>query len=104
MTERRAFTRAIDELQAVMLVVPSEVVYQPRFTYIWTLGVGRFPKALARRVSRDTALREIADKKVYWNRPVREAVDEFIAEQKSVDELRSQLDARMAEADAAAAD
>ncbi|GAB5548689.1 MAG: DNA-directed RNA polymerase subunit omega [Sandaracinaceae bacterium] len=35
-----------------------------------------------------TALREIADKKVYWNRPVREAVDEFIAEQKSVDELR----------------
>ncbi len=35
-----------------------------------------------------TALREIADQKVYWNRPVREAVDEFIAEQKSVDELR----------------
>ena len=35
-----------------------------------------------------TALREIADKKVYWNRPVREAVTEFIAEQQSVDELR----------------
>ena len=29
-------------------------------TYIWTLGVGRFPDALRRRVSRDTALREIA--------------------------------------------
>ena len=30
------------------------------FTYLWTLGVGRFPDALRRRVGRDTALREIA--------------------------------------------
>ena len=59
-TDRKAFTRAVDELQAAMIVVPSQVVYQPRFTYIWTLGVGRFPKSLARRVSRHTALREIA--------------------------------------------
>ncbi len=58
--DRTAFTRGIDELQAAMLVVPSEVLYQPKFTYIWTLGVGRFPEALVRRVSRDTALREIA--------------------------------------------
>lgn len=57
--ERTAFTRAMDELQAAMIVVPSEVVYQP-FTYIWTLGVGRFPDALRRRVNRDHALREIA--------------------------------------------
>jgi len=56
----RAFSRALDELQAAMLVVPSEVLYQPTFTYIWTLGVGRFPDALRRRVGRDTALREIA--------------------------------------------
>ncbi len=35
-----------------------------------------------------TALREIAAKRVYWNRPVREAVDEFIAEQKVIDDLR----------------
>jgi hypothetical protein len=41
-------------------MVPSDVFYQPKFTYIWTLGVGRFPDALLRRVSRDTALREIA--------------------------------------------
>ena len=26
-----------------MLVTPSEVFYQPKFTYIWTLAVGRFP-------------------------------------------------------------
>jgi hypothetical protein len=59
-TDRTAFARAMDELQAAMIVVPSEVYYQPKFTYIWTLGVGRFPDALTRRVRRDTALREIA--------------------------------------------
>jgi hypothetical protein len=58
--DRTAFNRALDELQAAMIVVPSEVFYQPKFTYIWTLGVGRFPDALVRRVSRATALREIA--------------------------------------------
>ena len=57
---RKAFTSALDELQAAMIVAPSEVFYQPKFTYIWTLGVGRFPDALRRRVSRDVALREIA--------------------------------------------
>jgi hypothetical protein len=59
-TNRAAFTRALDELQAAMIVIPAQVVYQPKFTYIWTLGVGQFPEALVRRVSRDTALREIA--------------------------------------------
>jgi hypothetical protein len=58
--DRTAFTRAVDELQAAMIVVPSEVVYQPKFTYIWTLGVGQFPDALRRRVSRQVAVREIA--------------------------------------------
>jgi len=58
--DRTAFARAIDELQAAMIVVPSQVFYQPKFTYIWTLGIGRFPDALRRRVGRDTALREIA--------------------------------------------
>jgi hypothetical protein len=58
--DRAAFTRALDELQAAMIVVPSEVFYLPKFTYIWTLGVGRFPDALRRRVNRDVALREIA--------------------------------------------
>jgi hypothetical protein len=58
--DRQVFTRGLDELQAAMIVVPSEVFYQPKFTYIWTLGVGRFPDALRRRVGRETALREIA--------------------------------------------
>jgi hypothetical protein len=58
--DRVRFNRAMDELQAAMIVVPSQVFYHPKFTYIWTLAVGRFPDALRRRVSRDTALREIA--------------------------------------------
>ena len=58
--DRKAFNSALDELQAAMIVVPSEVYYLPKFTYIWTLAVGRFPDALRRRVSRETALREIA--------------------------------------------
>ena len=59
-TDRKAFTRAIDELQATMIVIPAEVFYQPKFTYVWTLGVARFPEALQRRVKRDVAVREIA--------------------------------------------
>jgi len=58
--DRAAFNRALDELQAAMLVVPSQVFYQPKFTYIWTLAVGRFPDALQQRMDRDAALRDIA--------------------------------------------
>jgi hypothetical protein len=57
--DRKRFAQAMDELQAAMLVVPSQVLYQP-FTYIWTVAAGRFPDALSKRVSRDRALREIA--------------------------------------------
>ena len=58
--DRAAFTKGLDELQAAMIVVPSQVFYQPKFTYIWTLAVGRFPDQLRKRVSRETAVREIA--------------------------------------------
>jgi hypothetical protein len=58
--DRATFYRALDELQSGMIVIPSDVFYQPKFTYIWTLGVGRFGDALTRRVNRETALREIA--------------------------------------------
>ncbi|MEP6783498.1 MAG: hypothetical protein ABI983_07495 [Acidobacteriota bacterium] len=59
-TDRAIFTRALDELQAAMLVVPSAVYYEPKFTYIWTLGVGRFPEALRKRIKREVAVKEIA--------------------------------------------
>ena len=58
--DRKVFNRALDELQGAMLVVPAEVYYQPRFTYVWTLAVGRFPDELRQKVKRDVALREIA--------------------------------------------
>ena len=58
--DRKLFNRALDELQAAMLVVPSEVYYQPKFTYVWALAVGRFPDHLRKRVNRTIALREIA--------------------------------------------
>jgi hypothetical protein len=58
--DRKTFTAALDELQAAMIVVASQVVYEPKFTYIWELAVGRFPDALTGRVRRDDAIREIA--------------------------------------------
>src|SRR5262245_61262528 len=48
--DRKAFNLALDELQAAMIVMPSEVYYLPKFTYIWTLGIGRFPDAFTRRI------------------------------------------------------
>jgi hypothetical protein len=58
--DRTAFMRAMDELQAAMIVIPSAAAYVPKFTYIWTLGSDRFPDELAKRVDREIALREIA--------------------------------------------
>ena len=58
--DRATFTRALDELQAGMLVIPSAVYYQPKFTYVWTLAISRFPDELRARVRREVALCEIA--------------------------------------------
>jgi len=58
--ERARLSRAIDELQRTMKVVPGDVMYEPVFTYVWTLAEGRFPDELTARVSRADALREIA--------------------------------------------
>ncbi len=59
-TTRARLTKALDKLQRTMKVVPQEVLYQPRFTYIWTLAEARFPKELSKKVSREEAVREIA--------------------------------------------
>jgi len=58
--DRKTFSKAIDELQAAMIVIPSEVLYQPKFTYIWTLSEARFPELPAIKLDRITALEEIA--------------------------------------------
>jgi len=66
-TERAAFTRALDELQRQMKVIPQDVIYEPTFSYIWMLAEDRWPEELRKRsdalgvaARRKTALREIA--------------------------------------------
>jgi hypothetical protein len=58
--DRKAFTQAMDELQAAMIVVPNEVIYDPKFTYSWGLAEERFADRLSQRVSRNVALKEVA--------------------------------------------
>jgi hypothetical protein len=58
--ERGLFTKAIDELQRVFKVIPGEIVYEPKFTYIWTLAESRFQEELATVIDREEALKEIA--------------------------------------------
>ena len=59
-TERQTFNKAIEELQRGFKVIPSDVVYQPLFTYIWSLAEARFQAELETRVSREEGLKEIA--------------------------------------------
>jgi hypothetical protein len=59
-SERKDLTKALEELQRKLKVVPQEVLYVPKFTYIWTLAESRFPIEMAKRVSREEAVRELA--------------------------------------------
>lgn len=58
--DKSDLTKALDELQKRMKVVPQEAVYSPKFTYIWTLAEARFPKEIAVKMSRENALTELA--------------------------------------------
>ena len=58
--EKSDLTKAIDELQKKMKVVPQEVVYVPKFTYVWTLAEARFPEEIEIKMPRDEAVRELA--------------------------------------------
>jgi hypothetical protein len=57
--DKSDLTKAMDELQKRMKVVPQEVVYVPKFTYVWTLAEARFPKELSVKVPRDEAVKEL---------------------------------------------
>jgi len=57
---RPKLSKALDELQKCLKVVPQEVLYQPKFTYIWTLAEARFPKELSKKISREEAVKELA--------------------------------------------
>lgn len=58
--DRVSFNKAMDELQSAMIVIPGEVVYVPKFTYIWTLAEIRFPHPFKAKIKREEALREVA--------------------------------------------
>ena len=58
--EKSDLTKALDELQKKMKVVPQQVLYIPKFTYIWTLAEARFPDEMKLKMSRESALRELA--------------------------------------------
>lgn len=59
--ERRALTKALEDLQRAMKVVPYEVLYEPRFTYLWTLAEERFPEELSESIPREDGVRLIAE-------------------------------------------
>ena len=58
--DRKQFNGALDELQAAMIVIPTDVIYEPKFTYLWGLAGERFPEQLSQNINRSTALREVA--------------------------------------------
>src|ERR1700755_2576193 len=59
-TSRKFMTRALDTLQKHFKIIPSEAVYAPKFSYIWTLPEVRFPEQMAQKVKRKDAIRELA--------------------------------------------
>jgi hypothetical protein len=58
--ERARFNKAIVELQRGFKIIPSEVLYEPSFTYLWSIPEARFPDEIKLTVGREAALREIA--------------------------------------------
>jgi hypothetical protein len=50
----------MDELQRSFKIIPAEVIYQPTFTYIWTLPETRFHQELTTVCNREDSLREVA--------------------------------------------
>ena len=58
--DRKRFDKAITQLQRSMKVIPVDVLYEPSFTYIWSLAEGRFPDEMRKSVPKEVALTEIA--------------------------------------------
>ncbi len=59
-TERARFDKALTQLQKTLKVNPSEVLYEPTFTYIWSVPEARFAEQLQQTVDRELAVKEIA--------------------------------------------
>ena len=59
-SDRRRFDKALVQLQRCMKVIPTDAVYQPTFTYIWSVIEARFPDEVKESVTKEYALKEIA--------------------------------------------
>lgn len=60
MGERARFDKAMSQLQKTLKVIPSDVLYEPTFTYIWSLPEARFPDEMKQKPNKEESLREIA--------------------------------------------
>jgi hypothetical protein len=58
--ERARFDKAMTQLQKTLKIIPTEVLYEPTFTYIWSIPEARFADQLKEQVEREQALTEIA--------------------------------------------
>ena len=58
--ERARFNKAMTQLQKGLKIIPTEVLYEPTFTYIWSIPEARFPEQLKQNVNREDAVKEIA--------------------------------------------
>ena len=58
--DRTRFDKAMTELQKTLKIIPTEVLYEPTFTYIWSIPEARFPDQFKENVGREDALKEIA--------------------------------------------
>jgi hypothetical protein len=59
-SERARFNKAIDQLQRTLKVIPTDALYEPSFTYLWSIPEARFPDEMKVAVGREVALRELA--------------------------------------------
>ena len=60
-TERTKFDKALTQLQRSLKVIPSDVLYEPTFTYIWSLPEARFQEEMKVSIKRERALRDVAE-------------------------------------------
>jgi hypothetical protein len=58
--ERARFDKALTQLQRRLKVIPTEVIYEPTFTYIWSITEARFAEQLKATVPKERALRDVA--------------------------------------------
>ena len=58
--ERARFDKAMTQLQKTFKIIPTEVLYEPTFTYIWSIPEARFADHLNQNVKTEVALKEIA--------------------------------------------